>query len=173
MSSSYTIEQKALVSKGYENSEALKFSETGESVCFRVSIPHYDANAEDKTYWENATLKAYGSVCEEIKRLGVKAGSWISFVGKKIIGTFPDNETGEIKKKIFIKVLDVSYASSGNGRRANSDEDGEDEEQPAKPKATAKTANKPATTTANPKKSATESDNFEGYTPIAGYDDFC
>ena len=169
MSSSYTMEQRAVVCKGYDNTEALKFSETGESVCFRVSIPHYDANAEDKTFWENATLKAYGSVCEEIKRLDLKAGSCISYMGKKIVGTFPDRDSGEIKKKIFIKVLDVNYAFSGNGKKSSSGDDSENESQSAKPKATAK----PAPVKTAPKQSATESSNFEGYTPIAGYDDFC
>ena len=90
-------------------------------------------------------------------------------MGKKIVGTFPDRDSGEIKKKIFIKVLDVNYAFSGNGKKSSSGDDSENEAQPAKPKATAK----PATVKTAPKQSATESDNFEGYTPIAGYDDFC
>ena len=165
---SYVVEQKAVVCKGYDNNEALKFSETGESVCFRVSIPLYDANAEDKTYWENATLKAYGSVCEEIKRLGVKAGDCISYIGKKIVGTFPDSE-GEIKKKVFIKLLEVNFAYSGSGKRNNSGNDGESQSQNAKPKSTSSSqAGKTA-----PKQTATDSEDFAGYDPIAGYDDFC
>ncbi len=166
--SSYAIEQKAVVCKGFDNNEPLRFSETGESVCFRVSIPHYDPNAEDKTFWENATLKAYGSVCEEIKRLDLKAGSCISYVGKKIVGTFPDSE-GEIKKKIFIKLLEVNFALSGNGRRSTSSDDAETENQPTKPKVSGNATSAKAPS----KKSATESENFGGYAPIAGYDEFC
>ena len=57
---------KAVVSPGYDKTEALKFSDSGDVVRFRIGIPHYDANAENNTYWENETVKAFGPICEQI-----------------------------------------------------------------------------------------------------------
>ena len=86
---------KAVVSPGYDKTEALKFSDSGEAVRFRVGIPHYDANAENNTFWENETVKAFGSVCEQIKKMKLKEGSWITIVGEKIFDSWEDEEEDE------------------------------------------------------------------------------
>ena len=150
---------KAVVSPGYDKTEALKFSENGESVRFRIGIPHYDANAENNTFWENETVKAFGAVCEQVKKMKLKEGSLVSFVGEKIYDSWEDEETGEIKHASAIKLLKVEYA--GSGKKSDSDDDDEEEETPkSKPKATAKKG----TTSSASKKSA--------YSSVAGSDEF-
>ena len=150
---------KAVVSPGYDKTEALKFSDSGEAVRFRVGIPHYDANAENNTFWENETVKAFGTVCEQVKKMKLKEGSLISFVGEKIYDSWEDEETGEIKHASAIKLLKVEYA--GSGKKSDSDDDDEEEETPkSKPKATAKKG----TTNSASKKSA--------YSSVAGSDEF-
>lgn len=151
---------KAVVSPGYDKTEALKFSDSGEAVRFRVGIPHYDANAENNTFWENETVKAFGAVCEQVKKMKLKEGSLISFVGEKIYDSWEDEETGEIKHASAIKLLKVEYA--GSGKKSDSDDDDEDEEEvpKSKPKATAKKG----TTSSASKKSA--------YSSVAGSDEF-
>lgn len=151
---------KAVVSPGYDKTEALKFSDSGEAVRFRVGIPHYDANAENNTFWENETVKAFGAVCEQVKKMKLKEGSLVSFVGEKIYDSWEDEETGEIKHASAIKLLKVEYA--GSGKKSDSDDDDEDEEEvpKSKPKATAKKG----TTGSASKKSA--------YSSVAGSDEF-
>ena len=150
---------KAVVSPGYDKTEALKFSDSGEAVRFRVGIPHYDANAENNTFWENETVKAFGAVCEQVKKMKLKEGSLVSFVGEKIYDSWEDEETGEIKHASAIKLLKVEYA--GSGKKSDSDDDDEEEETPkSKPKATAKKG----TTSSASKKSA--------YSSVAGSDEF-
>ena len=123
---------KAVVSPGYDKTEALKFSENGESVRFRIGIPHYDANAENNTYWENENVKAFGSVCEQIKKMKLKEGSVIALCGEKIFDSWEDEE-GEIKHTSAIKASKVDYA--GSGKRSDSDDEAEAKSQPTKPKA--------------------------------------
>ena len=150
---------KAVVSPGYDKTEALKFSDSGEAVRFRVGIPHYDANAENNTFWENETVKAFGTVCEQVKKMKLKEGSLISFVGEKIYDSWEDEETGEIKHASAIKLFKVEYA--GSGKKSDSDDDEDEEEVPkSKPKATAKKG----TTSSASKKSA--------YSSVAGSDEF-
>lgn len=151
---------KAVVSPGYDKTEALKFSDSGEAVRFRVGIPHYDANAENNTFWENETVKAFGTVCEQVKKMKLKEGSLVSFVGEKIYDSWEDEETGEIKHASAIKLFKVEYA--GSGKKSDSDDDDEDEEEvpKSKPKATAKKG----TTSSASKKSA--------YSSVAGSDEF-
>ena len=157
---------KAVVSPGYDKTEALKFSENGESVRFRIGIPHYDANAENNTYWENENVKAFGSVCEQIKKMKLKEGSVIALCGEKIFDSWEDEE-GEIKHTSAIKASKVDYA--GSGKRSDSDDEAEAKSQPTKPKASGSATKAKA----QPKQPATESENFDGYAPIGGYDDFC
>ena len=151
---------KAVVSPGYDKTEALKFSDSGEAVRFRVGIPHYDANAENNTFWENETVKAFGAVCEQVKKMKLKEGSLVSFVGEKIYDSWEDEETGEIKHASAIKLFKVEYA--GSGKKSDSDDDDEEEEEV--PKSKPKTTAKKGTTSSASKKSA--------YSSVAGSDEF-
>ncbi len=151
---------KAVVSPGYDKTEALKFSDSGEAVRFRVGIPHYDANAENNTFWENETVKAFGPVCEQIKKMKLKEGSLVSFVGEKIYDSWEDEETGEIKHASAIKLLKVEYA--GSGKKSDSDDDEDEEEVPkSKPNATA-----------TAKKGTTSASKKSAYSSVAGSDAF-
>lgn len=71
----------AVVSKGFESTPALKFSENGESVRFRIGYKVYDPNAENKSRWVYISVKAFGPVCERIKKMQLKEGSLINFSG--------------------------------------------------------------------------------------------
>ena len=151
---------KAVVSPGYDKTEALKFSDSGEAVRFRVGIPHYDAKAENNTFWENETVKAFGPVCEQIKKMKLKEGSWITIVGEKIFDSWEDEEEDEIKHASAIKLLKVEYV--GNGKKSNSDDDDEDDEEET-PKS------KPKSST---KKTGTSSSKKTAYSPVAGSDEY-
>lgn len=63
------IATDVVISKGYDGAPALKFSENGESVRFRIGKKVYDTRAENNTRWVNLSVKAFGPVCEEVKIL--------------------------------------------------------------------------------------------------------
>ena len=147
---------KAVVSPGYDKTEALKFSENGESVRFRIGIPHYDANADNNTYWENETVKAFGPICEQIKKMKLKEGAVIALAGEKSFDSWEDEE-GEIKHASVIKLSKVEYV--GSGKKSDSDDDDEEEEPPkSKPKKT--------------EKKGTASVNKKAYAPVSGSEDY-
>ena len=147
---------KAVVSPGYDKTEALKFSDSGDVVRFRVGIPHYDANAENNTYWENETVKAFGPICEQIKKMKLKEGAVIALAGEKSFDSWEDEE-GEIKHASVIKLSKVEYV--GSGKKSDSDDDDEEEEPPkSKPKKT--------------EKKGTASVNKKAYAPVSGSEDY-
>lgn len=149
---------KAVVSPGYDKTEALKFSESGESVRFRIGIPHYDANAENNTYWENETVKAFGPVCEQIKKMKLKEGAVIALSGEKIFDSWEDEE-GELKHASVIRVSKVDYVGSGKKSDSDDDDEDEDDEPKSKPKKTEK-------------KSASSASKRTAYAPVSGSEEF-
>ena len=47
----------AVVSKGYQEEPAVKFSDNGKAVWFRVGKKVYDSQAEDNRRWVNLNVK--------------------------------------------------------------------------------------------------------------------
>ena len=146
-----------IVSKGYEDNPALKYS--GENDCcvqFRVGEKVYDPNAENNTRWTNHTVKAFGAVCERIKKMKLKEGSFINISGKLTEEVWPDPKTKEKKSARVIILDDIEYAFGGGKKSAidsqsskNSSESAGAEQQGGTPEDTA---------------------NFEGYKSLG--DDF-
>lgn len=58
-----------VISKGYDNAPALKFSERGDSVRFWVGKKVYDARVKGNQRWVNLSVKAFGPVCERIRKM--------------------------------------------------------------------------------------------------------
>lgn len=139
-----------VVSKGYGENPALSFFNNEEIVRFRIGHKVYDSKAEDNTRWLNMTVKAFNGVCERIKKMKIKEGSYINIVGHLDEDTWTDTATNEKKSMLVIIVDDIEYASSGGGSK-NSDE---------KSDSGSKSSNK--------KKKPESSDNFEGYEGFGG-----
>ena len=76
------IATDAVISKGYDGAPALKYSEGGESVRFRIGKKVYDTRAKNNHRWVNLSVKAFGAVCERIKKMQVKEGSFINILGR-------------------------------------------------------------------------------------------
>ena len=153
-----------VVSKGYENNPALKFFGNGDScVQFRVGERVYDTNAENNTRWVNHSVKAFGDVCERIKKMQLKEGSLINFIGTLTEDVWTEGE-GENKKKKSAQVIvlsDIEYASGGSKKSAN---DGQAQGS-AEKKGEGVTAD-------NGGKTPEQSENFTGYEPFGGGDFF-
>ena len=56
----------AVISRGFDNKSAVKFSEDGSVVRFRIGERVYDKNAENNARWVNINIKAFGNVAERI-----------------------------------------------------------------------------------------------------------
>ena len=69
------IATDVVISKGFDNAPALRFSEKGDSVRFRIGKKVYDTRAENNTRWFNVPVKAFGDVCERIKKMQLTPSS--------------------------------------------------------------------------------------------------
>ena len=108
-----------VVSKGYDNSSALKFSDDGTSVRFRIGKKVYDTRAENNTRWVNVSVKAFGVLCDRIKKMQLKEGSFIHIAGRLDEDNWVDTTTNEKKSQIVIILDEVEYASGGGKSNNN------------------------------------------------------
>ena len=105
-----------VVSKGFDNAPALKFSDDGESVRFRFGKKVYDTRAENNTRWINMTVKAFGSTCERIKKMQLQEGSYVNLMGRLDEDRWEDPQT-HAQKSMPVIILDtIEYAYGGNGK---------------------------------------------------------
>lgn len=62
----------AVVSKGYNGQDALKYSEDGKSVRFRIGKKVYDTRCENNTRWFNIGVKAFGRFVSVLRKCSSK-----------------------------------------------------------------------------------------------------
>lgn len=141
-----------VVSKGYNNAPALKFSEDGSSVRFRIGKKVYDTRAENNARWVNLSVKAFGDVCERIKKMQLKEGSYINILGRLDEDSWTDQQ-GEEKSMMVIILDDLEYAGFAKPKDSSSTSDNV----PGK-------VNTPQGSEPNP----IASDNFTGYESFGG-----
>lgn len=151
-----------IVSKGYNDTDAVKFSKNGDCAMFRISEKKYDSRAEENTRWINVNVKALGSLAERVKKMKLGAGSNVIISGDFDIETWEDDE-GNKKSAPVIVANHIEYQFGGSGSSSKSKDDDEDEEED-KTKAQAKGKS-------TGKKKPEESDNFDGYSPFGGFYD--
>ncbi len=147
---------QVVVSKGYDGAAALRFSEKGDSVRFRIGKKVYDPHAENDSRWVNLSVKAFGNVCERIKKMQLKEGSYINLIGRLDEDSWTDQNTGENKSMMVIILDDIEYASGGGKSK-----DGQASGQQQKPAPQNTSAPAPAPAVENP-------GNFTGYEPFGG-----
>ena len=73
----------AVVSRGYDGAPAIRLFNSengGEFAVFQVGIRKYDSRAENNHRWVNLKVKAFGDLCERIKKMSLKEGSFISLL---------------------------------------------------------------------------------------------
>lgn len=99
------IATDVVISKGFDNAPALRFSEKGDSVRFRIGKKVYDTRAENNTRWFNVSVKAFGDVCERIKKMQLKEGSFVHLTGRLDEESWTDQSTNESKSQTVI-ILD-------------------------------------------------------------------
>ena len=107
------------VSKGYDGSPALRFSESDgvSRVRFRVGKRVYDSRCENNHRYINLRVKASGDLCERIRKMKLKEGSFINISGRYDEETIKDDETGK-EKTYPIIILDEATSALDNDTEA-------------------------------------------------------
>ena len=143
----------AVVSKGYDGAPAIKFSDTGDSARFRIGKKVYDTRAENNHRWMNLTVKVLDAkLCERIRKMQLKEGSYVNIIGKLDEDVWTDNTTKEEKRAMVIILDELEYASNGSGK-SNNNQGANNQTAPAQ---------NGSETPADP----TASDNFTGFEPM-------
>lgn len=151
---------QVVISRGFDGAAAIKFSEKGDAVRFRIGKKVYDPNAEDNARWINMAVKGFGPICERIKKMQLKEGSFVNFVGRLDEDVWEDQQTHEKKSAMVIILDDIEYASGGGKSKDNQNTD-----QAANGGQTASTAAPAQTTPAG-------SGGFTGYEAFGGSNPF-
>ncbi len=176
-----TFATNVVVSKGYEGAASLKFSENGESVRFRIGQKVYDSRVEGNYRWLNISVKAFGSVCERIKKMKLKEGSFVNLTARLDEEKWTDQETKKEKSQHVLIVEDIEYAYVGkSGENQNTGQNqsqrqlagqpqqaapaGATPANPGQASAADQAATQPAPQQANPM----ESDGFMGFEAFGG-----
>lgn len=150
------IATDVVISKGFDGAPALKFSENGESVRFRIGKKVYDTRAENNTRWVNLSVKAFGPICERIKKMQLKESSFVNILGRLDEDVWEDATTHEKKSAMVVILDEIEYCSSGGGNKQSKDSGNESAPVPT-PQAA------PASDTNN---------GFTGFEPFGGANSF-
>ena len=140
------IATDVVISKGYDGAPALKFSENGESVRFRIGKKVYDTRAENNTRWVNLSVKAFGPVCDRI-----------NILGRLDEDVWEDSTTHEKRSAMVVILDEIEYCSSGGGKQ-KTEEAGEQPRAAAAPAKSASNGEMPG--------------NFTGFEPFGGVNSF-
>lgn len=155
------IATDVVISKGFDGAPALKFSENGESVRFRIGKKVYDTRAENNTRWVNLSVKAFGPICERIKKMQLKESSFVNILGRLDEDVWGDATTHEKKSAMVVILDEIEYCSSGGGNKQSKDANASD------PKAQNK-----AQQAAPPATPGDEPGGFTGFEPFGGGNSF-
>jgi single-stranded DNA-binding protein len=114
----------AVVSKGYQDQPALRFSEKSDSarsVRFKVGERVYDKRADNNTRYVNHGIKAFGALAERIEKMGLKEGSYVNLTGRLDEDVWDDNGTTKRAPVIILDDIEFCYSGgNGNGKKQDS-----------------------------------------------------
>lgn len=113
---------QVVISKGYDGAEAVRYSEKGDAVRFRIGKKVYDPHAENQARWINLSVKAFGPICERIRKMQLKEGSFVNFTGRLDEDVWENPQTHEKKSVNVIVLDDIEYASGGKSKEGQSGE---------------------------------------------------
>lgn len=151
-----------VVSKGYQNSPAVKFSEKGDFVRFRVGQKVYDPRADDNHRWINLTIKCFdAALVDRIRKMGLKEGSFISLSGRYDEDVWEDEESKEKRSMPCIILDELEFSGGGSGKKSENGNSASQNTTPA-----------PATPAVTPQEGQQMPGNFTGYEGFGGGNNF-
>ena len=111
---------EAVVSKGYDGAPAIRFYDgdgSSQIANFRVGKRVYDSKADNNHRWLNFNVKAFGDVCERIKRMKLKEGSYINLTARYDEETWETKDTHETRTGAVLYLEEIEFAGGGNGQK--------------------------------------------------------
>ncbi len=106
----------AVVSKGYQEESAVKFSESGKAVWFRVGKKVYDPQAKDNRRWVNLNVKGFNYMVERVQKMQLKEGVYVNIRGRLDEDEWTDKK-GDTRRNLVVIAEDIEYPAQGEGRR--------------------------------------------------------
>ena len=110
----------AVVSRGYDGAPAIRFFNSengGEFAVFQVGKRKYDSREENNHRWVNLKVKAFGDICERIKKMKLKEGSFITLCGDYDEERWTDKTTGEVRSAPVISLDDIKFSHTGGQKK--------------------------------------------------------
>ena len=114
------IATDVVISKGYNDKPAIRYSEDGSVVRFRIGKRVYDKREDGNYRWINLGVKAFGDLCERIKKMKLSEGSFVHLEGRYDEDKWKD-ENGQWVHAPVIVLTELEYAYAG-GKDKNESE---------------------------------------------------
>lgn len=99
----------AVISKGFQDEPAIKVSDSGKAVWFRVGKKVHDPQAEDNRRWININVKGFNYMAERIKKMQLKEGVYVNIRGRLDEDVWTDKE-GNTRKNLVVIAENIEYA---------------------------------------------------------------
>ena len=106
----------AVISKGFNGAEAMRFSENTEtpSVRFRIGVRVYDKRAENNYRYINIGVKAFNGLASRVRDMKLDAGSYVNIIGRYDEDTWDDKTTQEKKTAPVLIADEIEFSYSGS-----------------------------------------------------------
>ncbi len=111
----------ACVSPGYQDEPAIRFSDSGKAVFFKIGKKVYDANADDKQRWINISVKGFGDIPGRVEKMQLKAKSYINIRGRLDEDVW-EAKNGETRRSLVVIAEDIEYAGGGKPKENDGEE---------------------------------------------------
>ena len=120
------IATDVVISKGYNDKPAIRYSEDGSVVRFRIGKRVYDKREDGNYRWINVGVKAFGELCERIKKMKLSEGSFVHLEGRYDEDKWRD-ENGQWLHAPVIVLTELEYAYAGGKDKNEADGNGANE----------------------------------------------
>ena len=116
----------ALISKGFNGADAVKFSENTENpfVRFRIGVRVYDKRAENNHRFVNLNVKAFSYLTGRIKDMKLDAGMYVNIIGRYDDDLWEDPTTHEKKNTPVLIVDEIEFCHNGVNGKQNDNQNG-------------------------------------------------
>ena len=111
----------AVISKGFNGAEAMRYSENTEtpSVRFRIGVRVYDKRAENNYRYVNIGVKAFNGLVSRVRDMKLDAGTYVNICGRYDEDVWEDQATHEKKTAPVLIIDDIEYSYSGGTKQNN------------------------------------------------------
>ena len=108
----------AIISKGPKDKPALRFSESGKTVQFRIGKRVYDKREEENQRWVNINVRVLDeALCERIRKMKLDAGSFIHIRGRYDEDVWTADDKTMRAPVIIVEHIEYAYSGNSKGKQ--------------------------------------------------------